>query len=488
MSDHVHEAAAEILIGAVLHNPSEHLEVIRQTLSNELVWPMQYAPVFAAICRLVDDGQPLTAEIVAYNSGADVDKLLKFQAVARQSVTGPEVDYNTQIVLAQGKMAGIRGLGKALASANGHHTPDGYLDYAMEQIGVLQSIDGSTDTGKGARLSELRAKLAKPANIAHRIGLGKIDNWTWGYMPKGITLIASAYKQRKTTVIRNIALAAAANGIPVSIATCEDSAELFDNYFISMIANQLLIEGHIKGCTFEADEIKLSGYYILTSRAWQKSKGQAQAVPRATDIYESLPIEVYDIGNDSIHDPEVCRAKLRRDVITKGTKIACVDYVGLMAWKGTNIQSRMENASIWLREVADRLGVHVVVAAQKNEEGVKGGDNSYSPNVKGGNDVPAAAHSTITTKYDFEEPEKLDKLQLKLKLGRGVPGAQREHYTIEPNSGLITGLERTGQSVSVVPRDVLVGSSQPGFDDDLIEAAPRRFIMGITDKNTEVCG
>lgn len=486
MSDQVHEAASEILIGAALHNPSEHLEAIRQALSNPLVWPAEYEPIFSTICALADEHAPITAEIVAHHTGADIEKLLRWQAVARNSVTASEVDYNTQIVVARGKLEGVRLLGRDLAKANGNRTPDGYLEYALEQIGELQTIDSAKDTSKTSRLSELRVRLGKPATLAHRIGLGKLDRWTWGWMPKGITLIASAYKQRKTTVIRNIALAAAANGIPVSIATCEDSADVFDSYFIAMIANQLLLNNHIRGCNFGDDEVKLDGYYILTSRNWQKSKGQAQAVPRATDIYESLPIEVYDIGSDGIQDPDKAKSKFRRDVLTKGTKIVFVDYVGLMAWKGVQIQTRMENASIWLREVADKMGVHVVVAAQKNEEGVKGGDSSYSPNVKGGNDVPAAAHSTMTTKYDFEDKTKLQDLTVKLKLGRGVAGAQIQNYKIEENSGLITAREYRDrwEPVEVVPHDVLVGSSQPGFDDDLIDDAPRVFVAGRDDPGT----
>jgi len=486
MIDTTHEAAAEIVIGSILHNPAAHLDVVRQRLANPVVWPVQYSGLYLALCDMADNQEVITAETVSHQTGIDVDRLLKWQAVARQSVSEAEVDANIEIVLARGKLEGVHGVGARLSIANGNRSPDAHIDDGIEALAGLQSLGVSIDQTPHQRTDKLRARINEnKASSSVVTTLGRLDRWTWKFRKGAITVIASAYKQRKSTLGRNLALAAAARGTGVSIATCEDDKTYFDACFTAMIANQLLLGGLIRNASFSDDEMALSGDYIMESDAWKQSRGQAAAVERALGIYETLPIYLYDIPEDDADDPWVMRSKFRRDVLTRNVKLLMVDYIQLMNWPGETMQRQMENAAGWSRITTAKLGAHMVEMAQKNEVGVSGG-GGYSPSVKGGGDIPAAAHSTMTTVYDSDQTP--DLLVVKLKLARGARQGASERFVIEANSGLITGIERNGQAIEVMPRDVLVGSSQPGFDDDLIEAGPRRFIMGITDKNTEVCG
>jgi len=479
MVDTTHEAAAEIVIGSILHNPDAHLDVVRQRLSNPVVWPVQYSSVYLALCDMADDKEVITAETVAHKTGIDVDRLLKWQAVARQSVTDAEVDANVEIVLARGKMAGVHSIGAALQTANGDKSPDAHIDAGLEALTDLQHLGVSKDLTPPERTNKLRARIGEnKIESSVLTTLGRLDRWTWRFRKGAFTLIASPYKQRKSTAGRNIALAAAARGTGVSIATCEDDKTYFDACFVSMIANQILLSGLVNGASFSDDEVALSGEYIMESDAWKKSRGQSVAVDRALDIYGELPIYIYDIPEDDAHDPWVVRSKFRRDALTRGVQLCMVDYIQLMSWPGETMQRQMENAATWSRVLAGQLKVHMLEMAQKNEVGVSGG-GGYSPSIKGGGDLPAAAHSTMTTVYDSDQTP--DLLTVKLKLARGARQGASERFVIEANSGLITGIERNGQPVEVIPHDVLVGSSQPGFDDDLIDDAPRRFVMGRHD-------
>jgi len=406
---------------------------------------------------------------LAHATGFDIGRLLKWQAVARQSVSDAEVDANIEIVLARGKLAALHTLGGTMAQANGNKPPDAHIDNAMEELVKLQTLGSTRNQSPQERVHILRDRLTQSRTTAIMTELGRLDLWTWGFRSKAVTVMASAYKQRKTTTIRNIALAAAARGIPVSIATCEDGKTEFDACFTAMIANQILLGGYVSGSSFSDDERKLSGDYILEGMAWRNSRGQNAAVERALDIYEQLPIYIYDVADDNADDPWQMRARFRRDNLTKGVKLCFVDYAQLMTWPGDTLQRQMEAAANWVRKTAGTLDIHIVMAAQLNEIGVSGG-GGYSPSVKGGGDLPAAAHSVLTTNYDSQETPGL--LSIKLKLARGARQGQVERFIIEASSGLITGIERTNQQIEVVPSDLLAGH-QVAFDDDLDQ-----FIMG----------
>ena len=70
---------------------------------------------------------------------------------------------------------------------------------------------------------------------------------------------------------------------------------------------------------------------------------------------------------------------------------------------------------------------------QKNEEGVRGSGESYSPNVKGGGDAAAAADFLLIPKIDKDVPNAMN---LELKLSRHTRTGNGTHI-IAPSSGLI---------------------------------------------------
>jgi replicative DNA helicase len=459
-TDNNSEAAAEILIGAVLEKPSDHLMTVRSKVSKPELWPAVHRGVFSALVKLADANRPLTAEVLAHESGIDVDRLLRWQATG-VSVTAQEVDENCRIVIERGKerlseeATGefMRSRGKASSAARRET-----LARRLAEIDSIETMQRASD-GK-SRVSRLRDTLATPPAPGARTGLGLLDAWTWNFRRGASTLIASRYKGRKSTLVRNVVLAAAGNGAPVAVATLEDSAEKFDADCVSMIANTLLLGGYIKGATFSADDVKLSGDYLLQSEAWKKSTGQSAAVARAMDLYEKLPIIVYDT-RDGARDPWTLKAKFRKDSVAHGARLLVVDYIQLMQFLGEGIYDRMVNASDWLTVLPVEFNVHTIVVAQKNEDGVQN-DSGYSPKIKGGGDLPAGAHATLITGYDAEN--EADRLKVELKLSRGSRQGQKEGLIIEPNCGVVTGwanmMSGKRGTISILPAQMLSGGTQ----------------------------
>lgn len=186
MVDQTHEAAAEIVIGSILHNPKLHLEVVRQRLANPIVWPVQYSQAYEVLCDMADNNEVISAETLAHQTGLNVDKLLSWQAVARQSVSEAEVDANIEIILARGKMAGVHSLGDKLKSANGDKSPDAHINFAQEYLADLQSLGVSKDITPHERTNKLRSRISESKQESSVITtLGRLDRWTWRFRKGG---------------------------------------------------------------------------------------------------------------------------------------------------------------------------------------------------------------------------------------------------------------------------------------------------------------
>jgi replicative DNA helicase len=455
MADKTHVAAAEILIGALLNDPDKHLGVVQKELSDPMVWPARFDKALNTIAALQQQGDPITAEIVSHHSGLDVDRLLAWQA-STKGITPAEVDANIPVVLARGKLGGLRRIGRTLGSVNGDKPPDVMLDEAAAEISRLQrlAVGGDTQT-PAARVSSLEAELEKPVKGGVQTGLTLLDSVTWNWRPGAATLIASPYKQRKSTALRNIALAAAARGHGVSIAMCEDGKSDWDAACVAMIANALLLGGHIPGASFSDGAIKLSGDALRYTRGWRDNAGQYRAVKRAFEIYKALPIYVTDM-RDHGGDPFAIRSQWRRDVQNHGVRLVAVDYIQIMAWSGQSHADRAQQSEVWLRATMGELQTaHGIAVAQLNEEGVKGG-SGYSPGIRGGGALAAGGHTILATQYDGENAA--DTLTVRVKLARAATRGQQAAYTIEPSSGVVTS-DRQGK-VTLIPDSVLRGSEQ----------------------------
>lgn len=461
-ADNNHEAAAEILIGAAMDQPTDHLPAIRARLSNPELWPVARRGVFGALVKLADSNRPLTAEIVAHESGVDVDRLLKWQAVG-VSVTAQEVDENCRIVTERGKDRLAEEAKDEFSRTKGKVTSADRRARLAQRLSEIDSIETTQRASDGkSRIDRLDEMLNAPPALGARTGLGMLDAWTWNFRPGASTVLAAAYKQRKSTLLRNIVLGTAGNGAAVSVAALEDSVEKFDADCIAMIANALLLGGYIKGCSFSEDPIKLSGDSLMFSREWRKSKGQSPAYERAKSIYKALPIYVYGT-KDGVRDPYTLKAKFRKDVTAHNARLLAIDYIQLVRFPGEGIYDRMLVAADWLTMLPIDFNAHVMVLAQRNEESVKGG-GGYSPGIKGGGDLPAGAHSTLITSYDWENTANVDELKVELKLSRMAWQGQKEVLIIEPNSGLVTGWRSnaTGKrgTISLLPPSLLAGGEQ----------------------------
>lgn len=456
MSDTTHAAAAEVCLGAVLHAPDRHIAAIQKRVPAVRLWPPAYVSVWQAIVARHDAGQPLTPETVAHDSGFDVDRLHKWRAYfSQKGLDDAAVDAHARIVATRGQGELARMIGQDLIKANGDAA--GVIEAAKRKLdGLLDATTTDREPTAAALGAELEAELEKAVDPALLVptGLGRLDDWTWEFRRGKTTVLGAPYKQRKTTLARNIALAAASRGSGVSVAMLESDRRSFTADCVAMIADQLLSRGLISG----GPEDLMCGEWLINSRAWKSRMPTYKAVKRGIEIWKELPLTVYDRDDVGFRpDPWLLKAKWRRDVLARGVKLLIVDYAQLLNF-GTGMTSfeQSEASADWLKNVAADLNVHVLILAQLNEDGVSG-SAGYSPKVKGGGALPAAGDSTVRTSYNPDEQD--NRLRVQLKLARNAKQGQRESFVIRPASGLITQIEYGAQPVSVIAHDVLTGGA-----------------------------
>lgn len=454
-----HIAAAEVCIGAALDKPDTHISAISQKIPSLRLWPAAYMTLWQTITQMHDEGKVITPETVAAAASCDVDRLHKWRAYAKvKPVTDAEVDAHAQIVVELGKAVQVKAIGLRLMKDDEQKPVATRLEEAKQELEALNTLTLEERAPTAAALgADLEAELNKAVDTALLVptGLGRLDEWTWEFRRQKVTVLGAAYKQRKTTLLRNIVLAAASRGSGVSVGMLESDRRSFVADCVAMIADQLLAENVIPGGV----EDKLCGEWLLNTRAWKYKGHVYKAIQRALDIWKGLPITVYDRDDVGYSpDPWMLRAKWRRDVLTRGVKLCAVDYAQLLNFgAGMTSFDQAEASADWAKAVAHDLKVHLVVLGQLNEEGVSG-STSYSPKVKGGGALPAAGDQMLKTEYDAEDTPK--RLTVRLKLARNSRMGQKEQFVIRPASGLITELEYGKQAVSVIAGDVLHGSAQ----------------------------
>jgi hypothetical protein len=248
--------------------------------------------------------------------------------------------------------------------------------------------------------------------------------------------IVAAYKSGKTTVMRNMILAAAQAGYPISAYCAEGTRELFTIGCQVMIATKILSEKYGIETKEQREKLRLSALFVMKNGKKKDSPiftaDEWHALQQARAAWRGLPIRVYDTL-DGIRDLVTLQYDIKRDRMKYGTVAAYLDFSQLFG-KGKTIFDRQSANSQRFQEIAVAENVALTVLAQRNEETIKGsGIKNYSPGVKGGGDAPAAADFLIIPQMDLENKEVLKQ---ELALSRWTATGRGAHL-VNPSSGLI---------------------------------------------------
>lgn len=307
---------------------------------------------------------------------------------------------------------------------------DGFVELGMQALTNAVEGDRAQDASIGAALAELDAAIAEAERTGHRgvsTGLAWLDDKTGGFSSSHVWMVAAAYKQRKTTLMRNMVIGTCRAGGSVDMFALEGNKRSTSASLLAMLATEKLIEqGH------GADELVVSEARV---ECGLRTPAQQYAIEAARKELASYNLRIYDARN-GVTSFATLALKLKRDKFMFGTSVFFLDYLQMMRGDG-QIFERVERSTHDLQDLIATEGVTGVILAQRNEAAVKqsNDDDNYSPGVKGGGDPAAAADFLLLTKYDGDD--KPDKLSVHLKLARHAQPGKWE-YDINPQSGFIT--------------------------------------------------
>jgi len=303
-------------------------------------------------------------------------------------------------------------------------SPDDVQKHVTESIGKIFDGNGERDSSLAAIGEEEEQRIESMADgelPGVTCGLAWLDELTSGFLPGETWIIAGAYKQRKTTAMLNMILAAAQAGAGITIFTNGDSSRASTyRKLLSMMMNQAMIG--------ESDEYP-STVSSTTLQYRIKDERYAFLKQICMDKLHQLPIRLKD-GKDGVGDLRECTRILRRDVALHGTRIFVYDFAQAINY-GANDYDRTTYFSSWIQNMAGETGTTGIGISQVNEQTIVGGEDSYSPGAKGGGALPAAANIFLVTSY--QKPL----LTVKLKLARDAQMGSKVSHTVNPASGLI---------------------------------------------------
>jgi replicative DNA helicase len=428
----------ERMILSVLLNDSHAILRVMEFLDDPAQFSVgSYGMVYQTIMALTKELIVPNVYTVASRLSWDIEALQEI-AAGFNTKTSKEVLYLAEIVAREAKWRSVQA---ALDDARemAADKPEDIEGFAFTAMQMISTTTEGTNTRDPSVLEVGRALDAEIADIENG-ALGLPTGLTWldaktGGIAKGTVWVLSApYKGRKTTVARHMTLAMLKAGASVDWYALEGNRTGTLAGLLAMLATEKL------RAWGKLDEMVLSETYIMRG---MRSGAKQDAISDARRELDGYNLRIYD-GKDGVHSPEKLVSKIKRSSMLFGLNAFVVDYVQLLG-QG-KLFERMEAAAHILPQTIQQTGIAGILLTQLNEATIwsqnddANEDANYSPGVKGGGDIPAAADYLLTTRYRSAEPELI---KIRLKLARHAqPGWAS--YEINPESGLIGREKETG--------------------------------------------
>ena len=415
--------------------------------------PGKWRDLFLAIVALKHKSEPvhLASIIDKCNGTGDQDWIgLRFVQYA-PALGGSVLDSNIHIIQSRGQLyKDYTALSWAADQLKGSETEDERQQIVGDVITALGLGRGGNvqDATAGAAGARLEALLNSPPTKQIKTGISWIDNLTGGYELGEIWWIAAAYKMRKSSLMRNIAVNAARNGASVTIATLEGTQEIVVAQIVTMFAAEYMLDNGIYserdhgGQPLNAVSAKLL-LRLRNNYKTQLDKQQVAAVSYGIQQYKRLgdKLRIYDATtrNGNLSDIESIRTMAMRDKEKYGCQLVFLDYLTRIRAKGATIFDRVSSMALELQNLALKQDVGLTVLAQRNEETIRGGGDDHSPGVKGGGDPAATADYLFLVEYGKgpDGQEDWEQIKLELRLSRYGEAGKSVYLPIHAASGWI---------------------------------------------------
>lgn len=390
--------------------------------------------IYQAAVSCVETGTPPSVEAVSSRLNGILDAPY-VQAVAGlfNDDDNRNLVYNTEQLREVGTLVKIKQIGKQLNEVE-------TVDEVTKAIGRASTELTGVYADKTERAPTAQAVDEAAWEMAGRFtgqatptGLNWFDRITGGLWPGMNYWIAAAYKSGKSTIMRNMVLAAAESGTPVSAYCAEGTREMFVLDCQAMLATRLLLAQGVS-----REQCRLSGLFLI--RSWTKHHHnpvfnplEYNAIKEARAQWQRLPVQVYDT-RDGIRDLTTLQYGIKRDKLRFGVKAAFLDYSQLFGSGGTLFE-RQSQTALKIQEIGQNEDVAMIALAQKNETSIRDGGDNYSVGIKGGGDASAAADFLLVPSIDKDAGYIIN---ITLKHSRHTQNATGAHIIV-PASGLIVG-------------------------------------------------
>jgi hypothetical protein len=419
-------------------------------------FPEPHKTAITALFELDDAGKPIhDTTLAAHCDGRVLPGWISTRVCLYDELrTGPVFRDNVRLVMNEGLKVGTKSLLSTaiteLDKGAKRETVVNTLMAVLANLNIDKGIKGETAAAMGQKY---RLRLTQPAAPLRSTGIEWFDGLTGGYQDAMLWWIASAYKQRKTTLLLNMLLAAAVQGEMPALLSGEMTQEQVYWQLISMLAVLNLYKRGKYADSYKASDGKtypLNMIYATGLRNAQDSykrwhAEKVKAIDWALDFYETLNIRIYDSTDDlgGLVDLDSIKRVVSFDMARHGGRRFFGDYIQLFDVPGSNMTEKEQAKARGLQQMTRALGITMLWAAQQNEEGVKGSGSSYSPSVAGGGAVPQTADFLLITKYQRKDDEGIDtpdtELTINMKLSRHGPMNISQTFDIHPGSGLLLG-------------------------------------------------
>lgn len=451
------QLAAEELIGHS-YASREWYELARFTLDLSLndFPPGQYYAAFEALDTLRLTDKPVTQNAIQAltNGKVPLEWLGQIVYLFRDNGTPDRIATNVGILKSRAlayqnviaMQEGIDALKRAATEDERNQVAGRVITQLSREVG--QTLDDPT---AGAVAGRLEALLNAEPTPSYTTGISWMDTLTGGMRKKEIWWFVAAYKMRKSTIVRNLALSAVRAGANVTAFDMEGQQNLLGAQLICMMAVEWLLK---RGEFDKLDRLgkpvhKLTANYLLSLGNRYKTTLhplQVQAISDAILQFKRFgnQLRIYDTTpqNGAVGNLDSVQTKLMRDRKLYGLDIAIVDYMQCITNTGRNYFDQVNSVALGLQRFAKTQDCTMIVTAQRNEETIKGGqaDDSHSPGVKGG----GTAASTADFLFTLEYPLKLDggdtdenRMGVRCALSRHGEARRKYELTVHPATGLV---------------------------------------------------
>jgi replicative DNA helicase len=402
--------------------------------------PQVHREVYKGVLACVEGEKaiaPTTTNVSARCGGRKGTEIVVLEALAATytASVGRDLLSNTEALKALGLMFELRGIGDLLTNVV---NPDDVEDLIAYSEVALQAVTANK-TEREADAKSISDAAWSFQGEPVKSGLEWFDDIAGGYWTYMISWIAARYKGGKSTLMRNLALVAAENGVPIDIFIAEGSREGLALDFQVMMAVRWLVRGGEEVMNIRLSKLLVTRS-IVTPDEVKLTPQEKEALKMARADFERLPLRIWD-AQDGIHNLITLVYKARTSRMEYGTKVIFIDYAQLLTTPGVaGVYEQSVSTAVTLQKLAAKEGIAVVVIAQKNERGVRqsgGLDGGYSPEVSGGGSGPQTA-DFLWQPHLTKPPQfggKLSVMLLPLTHSRHTDTGRGSH-AVHPGSGL----------------------------------------------------